>query len=202
MISSQTEIGQTEESIKVPNQQAYIGREPVISSSLADTPCSNLGLQGLLYLLNTTLGTSYTLDTPSLSFVLTDCIAQNDDFGTAYGRLRQTWCNQRWSIIQTELREHEVKEINRRRNALDGGRIVDPDMPPRRIWDLYSNRVVPWWSSRLVTQFDIYPEKPQPISHAWVDEVDRVSVLTPINGFEWPVPIPRDPTLTSSGLRC
>ncbi|KAK0438742.1 hypothetical protein EV421DRAFT_1822808, partial [Armillaria borealis] len=33
---------------------------------------------------------------------------------------------------------------------------------------------------------------PTPISHAWVDEKDRVDVRTPINGKEWPVPIPKD----------
>ncbi|KAK0198024.1 hypothetical protein F5146DRAFT_1130968 [Armillaria mellea] len=180
-ISSQTEIGQTEESIKVPNQRVYTGRKPIISSSLADTPCSGLGIEGLLDLLNITLGTSYTLDTPSLSFLLKDCIAQNYDFGTAYGRLRSAWHNQRWSVIQMELWEREEKDANWRRNALDGNRIVDSRMKPRRVWDLYSNRVVPYWSSL---------KRPRPISHAWVCEVDRVDVLTPINGREWPVPIP------------
>ncbi|KAK0232867.1 hypothetical protein IW262DRAFT_29316 [Armillaria fumosa] len=87
MISSQTEIGQTPESIEVPTQRAYIGNKPVIPSSLADTPCSSLGIQGLLDLLNSTLRTSYTLNTPSLSSVLKDCIAKYD-FGTAYSRLR------------------------------------------------------------------------------------------------------------------
>ncbi|KAK0456823.1 hypothetical protein EV421DRAFT_1896021 [Armillaria borealis] len=125
-ISSQTEIGQSEESVKVPKQRAYTGRKPVISSSLADTLCSSLGIQGLLDLLNTTLGTSYTLDTPSLYFVLKDCITQNCDFGTAYGRLRSAWYEQHRSIIQMELWEREAEDINQRRNALDGSRIIDP----------------------------------------------------------------------------
>ncbi|KAK0438756.1 hypothetical protein EV421DRAFT_1822937, partial [Armillaria borealis] len=34
-----------------------------------------------------------------------------------------------------------------------------------------------------------------PISHAWVDEKDRVDVRTLINGKEWPVPIPKDADL-------
>ncbi len=38
-------------------------------------------------------------------------------------------------------------------------------------------------------------EWPQPISHAWMDEVDRVNMWTPINGKEWPVPIPKDANL-------
>ncbi|KAK0506474.1 hypothetical protein EDD18DRAFT_1455791 [Armillaria luteobubalina] len=185
-ISSQTEIGQTEESIKVPNQRVYTGKKPVISSSLASTPCSGLGIPGLLNLLNITLGSSYTLDTPSLSFVLKDCIAQNYDFGTAYGRLRSAWYNQGRSVLQIDLWKREAKDVTWRRNALDGSRIVDSRMKPRRVWDLYSNRVVPYWSSL---------KRPRPISHAWVSEVDRVDLLTPINGCEWPVPIPKGANL-------
>ncbi|KAK0232864.1 hypothetical protein IW262DRAFT_1303604, partial [Armillaria fumosa] len=188
-ISSQTETRQREISIKVPKQRAYAGSKLVISSSLADTPCSSLGIQGLLDLLNRTLMTSYTLDTASHSSVLRDCIAKSYDFGTAYGRLRSAWCNEHHYIIQLKLWEREAKDIKRRRKAVKGSRIVDPNIRPRRVWDLYSNRVVPWWSCRAG-----YDEV-QPISHAWVDEVDRVDVWTPINGYEWPVPIPKGANL-------
>ncbi|PBK64857.1 hypothetical protein ARMSODRAFT_850645, partial [Armillaria solidipes] len=64
--------------------------------------------------------------------------------------------------------------------------IVNPNLRPRRVWDLYSNRVVPSW---------IACGRPTPISHAWVDEKDREDVRTPINGKEWPVPIPKDADL-------
>ncbi|SJL05337.1 uncharacterized protein ARMOST_08704 [Armillaria ostoyae] len=196
-ISSWTEIRQREESIKVPNQRAYTSRTRVISSSLADTPCSSLGIQGLLDLLNTTLETSYTLDTPSLSFVLKDCIAKNYDFGTAYSRLRSAWCNQRRRVIQMELWEREAYDIKRRRKAVKGGRIVNAKMKPRRVWDLYSNRVVPYANRTVVFQYDIigFDRQARPISHAWVDEVDRIDVWTPINGYEWPVPIPKGANL-------
>ncbi|KAK0506458.1 hypothetical protein EDD18DRAFT_1240952, partial [Armillaria luteobubalina] len=184
-ISSQTEIGQTEESIEVPKQRAYTGSKPVISSSLADIPCGCLGIQGLLDLLNSTLGTSYTLDTGSLSPVLEDYIAKNYDFGTAYGRLRSAWdCDD----IQKELLEREAKDRELRRKAVAGSRIVDSDVDPRRVWDLYSNRVVPWWCCELHYRL-------RPISHSWVDEEDRVDVWTPINGREWPVPIPKGASL-------
>ncbi|KAK0245452.1 hypothetical protein EDD85DRAFT_943878 [Armillaria nabsnona] len=190
-ISSQTEIGRAEESVKVPKQRAYTGRKPVISSPVANTPCSSLGIHGLLDLLNTTLATSYTLDTPSLSFVLKDCIAQEYDFGTAYGRLRSAWCDRGVTDIQMELRKREAEDIDWRRNKLDGNRIDDVTFgkaTPRRVWDLYSNRVVPVWSCGT----SIWP---RPISHAWVDEVDRVDVWTPINGREWPVPFPKGASL-------
>ncbi|PBK79347.1 hypothetical protein ARMGADRAFT_1040871 [Armillaria gallica] len=60
-------------------------------------------------------------------------------------------------------------------------------MFPRHVWDLYGNRVVLMWTTG----------KPYPhlISHAWVDESDRMDVWTPINGREWPVPIPKDANL-------
>ncbi|KAK0478126.1 hypothetical protein IW261DRAFT_205142 [Armillaria novae-zelandiae] len=187
-ISSQTEIGQTEESIMVPDQRAYTGRM-LIPSSLADIPCCYLGIQGLLDLLNGILGRSYTLDTPSRSSVLEDCIAKNYDFGTAYGRLRSVWD---YGDIQKELSEGEAKDIELRRKAVKGNRIYNTTMTPRRVWDLYSNRVVPSWCCEvpIIPMWGV-----RPISHAWVYKADRTDVWTPINGREWPVPIPKGANL-------
>ncbi|PBK62320.1 hypothetical protein ARMSODRAFT_858726, partial [Armillaria solidipes] len=56
----------------------------------------------------------------------------------------------------------------------------------QHVWDLYANRVVPYW---------VADEWLWGISHAWVDEKDRVDVMTPINGYEWPVPMPKDANL-------
>ncbi|KAK0458113.1 uncharacterized protein EV420DRAFT_415823 [Desarmillaria tabescens] len=190
-ISAFTEMGQAESSIIVPLQRSYTGRKPVIPSRLANTPCTTLGLQGLLDQLNTTLGTSHTLHTPSFSSLLSDCLTNNYDFGTAYSRLRPIWYTRDWSTIRSLLRRKEEEDQEIRRKALAGNRIVNPWLPPRRVWDLYSNRVVPWW----ITDVDGKLRWPQPISHAWVDEKDRADVWTPINGYEWPVPIPKDSDL-------
>ncbi len=92
-ISAFTEVGQAELTISVPKQRFYTGRNPVIPSALANTPCATLGVQGILDHLNATLGTAYTLDIPSLSSVLEDVIKHNYDFGAAYGRLRQMQFN-------------------------------------------------------------------------------------------------------------
>ncbi|PBK59139.1 hypothetical protein ARMSODRAFT_851943, partial [Armillaria solidipes] len=59
-------------------------------------------------------------------------------------------------------------------------------MVPRRVWDLFSNRVVPWW---------VALRTPWGISHAWLDKSHRKNVDTSINGHEWPVPIPEDANL-------
>ncbi|PBK88087.1 hypothetical protein ARMGADRAFT_441858 [Armillaria gallica] len=185
-ISACTETGQAELSIIVPFQRSYTGRKPIISSSLANTPCATLGIEGILDQLNVTLGTSHTLDTPSLLSLLNKCIEKNNDFGTAYGRLRQVWNTDDPGTIQDKLRRRQEEDRESRRKALIGNRIVNPSLPPRRVWDLYSNRVVPWWAAR---------KWPRPISHTWVDEKDRIDVWTPTNGYEWPVPIPKDASL-------
>ncbi|SJL12699.1 uncharacterized protein ARMOST_16130 [Armillaria ostoyae] len=186
-ISVHTETGQAEEEIAVPLQRNYTGTKPVISSSLADTPCTTLRLLGLLERLNTTLGTSHILDTPVLSSLLEDCIAKNYDFGIAYGFLRPAWYTEDWSSIPDKIRECEEKDVEMRRGALHGSDIVAPYICPRRAWDLYSNRVVPMWTTG--------EEYPHGISHAWVDEEERTEVWTPINGRKWPVPIPKDTNL-------
>ncbi|KAK0214715.1 hypothetical protein EDD85DRAFT_1000255 [Armillaria nabsnona] len=162
-LSAFTETGQAESSIDVPKQQSYTGRSPVISSSLADTPCATLGIEGVLGQLNATLGTSYTLDTPSLLSLLNECIEKNNDFGTAYALLRP---------------------------------IINPELLSRRVWDLVSNHVVPSWATgfyepKSVPVIDLRNKSLQPISHAWVDEKDRMDVWTSINGKAWLVPIPK-----------
>ncbi|PBK63533.1 hypothetical protein ARMSODRAFT_840924, partial [Armillaria solidipes] len=65
-------------------------------------------------------------------------------------------------------------------------KIIDGDAPPRRVWDLYANRVVPFWVVR---------KYPWAISHAWVNDKELKRVRTPINQNEWPVPIPQDTNL-------
>ncbi|KAK0431254.1 hypothetical protein EV421DRAFT_1928419 [Armillaria borealis] len=162
-ISAFSETGEAESSIKVLHQRSYTGRKPVMPSPLADTPCATLGIQGVLDQLNTTLGTSRTVDTPSVSSLLEDCIEKKYDLAL------------HMAVFEIERRE-----------ALVGNRIVDSELRPRRVWDLYSNRVVPCW---------INGRWCPPISHAWVYEKDRVDVWTRINGEEWPVPIPKDASL-------
>ncbi|KAK0431163.1 hypothetical protein EV421DRAFT_1929748 [Armillaria borealis] len=198
-LSAFTETGQAELSIKVPKQRLYIGRSPIISSSLADTPCTTLGIEGVLDQLNTMLGTSHTLDTLSLSSLLDECIDKNDDFGTAYAHLRPVWNGHGNSNMQNELRIREKEDKEQREKALVGNWIVDMDLQPRRVWDLYSNRVMPLCitDARSIPQYQFLDNRVWilPISHAWVDDKDRVDVWTSINGKEWPVPIPKGASL-------
>ncbi|KAK0500889.1 hypothetical protein EDD18DRAFT_1435120 [Armillaria luteobubalina] len=171
-ISAFTEMGREELSIVVPLQRAYTGRKPVITSCLADTPCATLGVQDLLDQLNNTLRTSYSLDNKFLSSLLEDCIKNGYDFGMAYSRLRQIWYINDWSTVQDVLWRWRNED-----------------------WE--DNRVVPYWimDINLTDGYFIKHKWPEPISHAWVDEKDHTAVWTLINGYKWPVPIPRDADL-------
>ncbi|KAK0491888.1 hypothetical protein EDD18DRAFT_1465660 [Armillaria luteobubalina] len=184
-LSALTEAGVPEASISVIKQRTYTGRYPVIPSSLADTPCTRLGVEGILEKLNTILGTSYTLEIPSLFSVLNAYTLQGYDFGTAFSRLRPFWYDD-LTNIHDELHLHEAWDQQMRQDVLVNNKIINQLLPPRRVWDLYSNRVVPWWAARIY---------PLAISHAWMEEEYCADVQTPINGYQWPVPMPKDANL-------
>ncbi|PBK79860.1 hypothetical protein ARMGADRAFT_101607 [Armillaria gallica] len=186
-INAPIEDGLSVEDIKVPNQRAYTGPKPVIPSSLADTPSGSLGVDGLMKTLNSTLGTKYDL-TPSLTSLLKACISKEYDFGTIYGYLRPIWFDCDLNYVKDSLRIFEATDLKIRKQALVDGQIAwqGLTMAPRRVWDLFSNRVVPWW---------VALHTPWGISHAWLDISRRKKVDTPINGHQWPVPIPEDTNL-------
>ncbi|SJL03080.1 uncharacterized protein ARMOST_06425 [Armillaria ostoyae] len=186
-ITTPIEDGLSIEDIKVLNQRAYTGSKPVIPSSLADTPSASLGVDGLMKMLNSTLGTKYDI-TPSLSSLLKSYISKEYDFGTVYGYLRPIWFDCDLNVIQDSLCSSEATDLEIRKKAVVDGQITRKGlyMAPRRVWDLFSNRVVPWW---------VALHTPWGISHAWLDISHRKKVDTPINGHEWPVPIPGDADL-------
>ncbi|KAK0431317.1 hypothetical protein EV421DRAFT_2041320 [Armillaria borealis] len=169
----------------VPKQKSYTGRKPIISSSVADTLCAKLGVVGILQKLNIILGTSYTQEMRSLCSLLEGYIIKGYDFGTAFSYLRPFWYNGLLNI-EDKLHTREAWDQQMRQDVLVNNKIISPLLPPRHVWDLFSNRVVPWWAAR---------KYPWAISHAWMKEEDRVDMRTPINGYEWPVPMPRDANL-------
>ncbi len=171
-------------------QRFYCRNKLVISSTLANISCADLGINVVFETLNTVLGTSYELMAPITS-VLLSYIAQKADFGTVYAHLHWQWVQDFSAIASMETLSLLAQE--RERNALVDDRIKTRHVPPRRIWDLYANWVVPYW---VVHSF------PWGISRAWMDEKDLVDVWTPINRHEWPVPIPKDANLDLIRLRC
>ncbi|KAJ3555297.1 hypothetical protein NM688_g2654 [Phlebia brevispora] len=200
--------------LDVPLQIKHTTTSPVISSSLASEPCERLGIDGVLSHFNELLGTSYSVETPGLRQVLERCIDRRYDFGMAFGRLRMLWFDLiedgeflSWdyflrsdftNFIQL-LEDREQKDEEDRRSAFNRERnlITNPDVGPRRLWDLFSNRVVP--SYAIYESYLIDPATHcstlYSVSHSWMAAERRQNVDTPINGHEWRVPLPDDTTL-------
>ncbi|KAK0439976.1 uncharacterized protein EV420DRAFT_1168557 [Desarmillaria tabescens] len=111
-------------------QRSYTGIMPVIRSALADTPCADLGMNGVLKELNTKLGTSYTINHSILSSVLESFIRQDYDFGTLYANLRPYWHD-----LTTVKCLHQAwnQDQEMRQNRIMNKRIPDGNIPPRRV---------------------------------------------------------------------
>ncbi|KAK0436151.1 hypothetical protein EV421DRAFT_2061348 [Armillaria borealis] len=191
-LSAFTETGREESTIPVLQQRSYTARK-LIPSALANTLCAALGVAGVVEKINEMLDTSYALDRfPVLESYIESCIKQNFDFGTFYGRFRNFSAHNEICAlamidgIERVLRELEEEDTKKRQMVLCDGKIRTKQVRPRRVWDLHANRVVPYW---------VTASRPCAISHAWMDEKDRVDVWTPINGMEWPVPMPKDADL-------
>lgn len=174
--------------LEVPSQRAFTGPR-AIPASLADIKCSDIGDKGVLDALNIIMGTSYPLSSPLRSH-LHYCISEGYDFGLAYSYLRPQWDSD-FATLTERMDEARSNDAALRRDTLDPSEryIVNPKLPPRRVWDLYSNRVVPyyWWGGNFFWLI--------PVSHAWVDENERSAIWTPINSRKWPVAVPNDSSL-------
>ncbi|KAK0224346.1 hypothetical protein IW262DRAFT_1295966 [Armillaria fumosa] len=193
-LSALAKTGHAELTIPVLKQQSHSGNEPVISSTLADTPCADLSIDGVLEKLNAILSTSYSLRSkilhpsrkPTLHSILKPYVARNDDFGTVYAHLRCLWYHYDITEMEYALRIGEEEDRNMRRRVLVHDRITRRWVPPRHVWDLYANCVVPYWVA----------DRPSwGISHAWVNEKDHMNAMMPINRYEWPIPMPKDANL-------
>ncbi|GJE88544.1 hypothetical protein PsYK624_046270 [Phanerochaete sordida] len=160
-----------------------------IDNELADKSCAGLGVAGLLRNLNEVLGTTYELEGDIKALLCRYVEDPAMDFGSAYGELRRGWFSD-VSTLRSRLDKGRRRDEDTRRRAIDMGRglIVNPRITPRRVWDLYSNRVLPFW---VLLSNDV-PRNLWAVSHAWVELAERQHVKTRINREEWPVPIPND----------
>ncbi|KAH6905204.1 hypothetical protein BKA70DRAFT_1108225 [Coprinopsis sp. MPI-PUGE-AT-0042] len=171
--------------IDVLLQRKYTGTEPVIPTTLADLPCSRFTVSQLLLCFNSLLYTVYDSQHAHLADLLQSYIDDETqiDFGTAFSRLRIDWCEGDFEDFELKGR-HLQEEWDRCRESLvKSGIIVSSRLPPRRMWDLYSNRSV------------CEPQSFYAVSHSWVDERERRWVSSKVNGGEWRVPLPYDVSL-------
>jgi len=151
--------------------------------------------------LNEIFGTNYTFKSePHLEAVLNHSVLSGFDFGMIYGMLRPWWNSPSdFQSIQSTFQKLEEDHRRVREQAVSQKIVTEPMMPPRRVWDLYSNRVLPIWA--IETDLDVQPDSFQRImplsavSHAWVFPDDRQNILTTINGKQWPVPLPNGSSL-------
>ncbi|KAI0026704.1 hypothetical protein K488DRAFT_18211, partial [Vararia minispora EC-137] len=166
-------------------QVEYTGPR-VISSQEASMRLSSA--TELLARLNEVEGTSYTLaQYPQLAQTLQQYIVEGCDFGVIYARLRSGWTPDPILGLQNlRTRKKEDVELRSAAFGIKTRTIIKPSLPPRRVWDLYSNRVVPYYVASYLHGA---------VSHSWMHDAQRHTVHTAINGHEWPVPIPTDTTL-------
>ena len=70
------------------------------------------------------------------------------------------------------------------------------DITPRRIWDVCSHRVIPfeWFVGEEDYQTALL-SRCRPISHSWTAFTDREFIMSPVNNYQWPVPLPKGMTL-------
>ncbi|GJE97547.1 hypothetical protein PsYK624_137680 [Phanerochaete sordida] len=151
----------------------------------------------LLSLYNNVLGSKFQLTDPGLHECLEHFIASSMDFGQLYGYLRHM---QRpdFEFAIDDIEERHRRDEALRRDIVHGTYISNADVPPRRVWDLFSNRVLPFYvipQSRTEPQGSPIPESLWTVSHSWVGTRARRAVWTSINGKQWPVPVPKGTTL-------
>ncbi|GJE89421.1 hypothetical protein PsYK624_055220 [Phanerochaete sordida] len=195
----------------VPLQWAHVGCG-AITNDLADILCDEMTGGDLLRYFNDILGTNVSLDIPGMSNFLDEIRRSSHDFGAAYGKVRAWWA-QPWSRDPIEALSEAMRYRNVsvnyersvemiRQDDVDAFSTKVSSIPPRRIWDLYSNRVLPYGDVLIRgilagshPPFDKFPDVLWTVSHSWVAAEARKSVWTPINGNQWPVPIPCATTL-------
>ncbi|KIP08604.1 hypothetical protein PHLGIDRAFT_12500 [Phlebiopsis gigantea 11061_1 CR5-6] len=170
----------------IPFQRVHIG-PLTISQDLAKTNFSTVNL--LLNKLNDVLGTEYEILRPGLQACLQGYLDESCDFGTIYGHLRPWWLRGNFDLISTLMQKRKEEDALLRKSAVDGDCIINPRIPPRRIWDLFSNRVLPFHVLPVSSPSSI-PGNVWAVSHSWKAREERNYMSTSINGYAWAVPLP------------
>lgn len=218
------------DALEISLQRAFCGPRRVLTDEEASLPCSQFKTSELLDRMNYHMGTTYDLN-PARESLLTMCMRLGDlarDFGVLYSLLRPVW-NADPSIAEMDISKRRDEEARARKGLVQGNYLVEMFVKPRRMWDLWSNRVIPTWmidlTSRATYLYIMSSSTNAPhglhavgdrdtakalrwsgqngqmnseffaVSHAWKEPSQRQKIDTPINGHEWPVPIPTSTSL-------
>ena len=165
---------------------------------MANVRCNLLTTQELLSALNAIFHRGFKLSS-AVDACLQEFIDEDCDLGEVYGYLRPlVKPGVKFPAARNKWKDQSQKDYELRAKAIDSNHIVNPKVPPRRVWDLFANRVLPFYvlpERRSVDGEVLMPENLWPVSHSWVAPTERQYVLTTINGKAWHVPIPRHTTL-------
>ena len=183
--------------------RTYPGVWTVLPCELANRQCDKIEPFVLLKWLNTIFGTSFIFS-PEAEACISEFIDDGCDLGTVYGYLRPWWHSigreEGFEAIRSTIRARMEEDYKLRAEAVVGSHVTRSSIPPRRVWDLYSNRVLPYYAIEPGYWFDKTPRLPDnlwAVSHSWRPASERQSVLTTINGKAWHVPIPKGTTLNA-----
>ncbi|KIP01755.1 hypothetical protein PHLGIDRAFT_336134 [Phlebiopsis gigantea 11061_1 CR5-6] len=151
--------------------------------------------------------TNVSLGHPGIQNLLDRLMTFDYDFGALYARLRLIWPSAAYIDRKDDIEvSYESRETvgnyqnEKRTRAItdDGTTIRSPyNIPPRRLWDLYAHRVVPFHIATVMEGEPWMGCTYFAVSHSWTDPMSTVD--TPVNAYEWPVPIP--PNVTLEALR-
>ena len=183
----------------------------VLPYELANLPCDTITPHILLTWLNTIFDTNLTLSSRA-DVCLSEFIHDGCDLGTIYGYVRPWWNGikpagglETFDSLRSGIRNQMQDDYKLRTEAMVGNHITKSDIPPRRVWDLYANRVLPYHAIRPEKScgtgphgtITYLPRNLWSVSHSWRPSSERQSVLTTINGKAWRVPIPKGTTLNA-----
>ena len=197
------------------------------SPQLASRKCHDV--DELLTFLNMSFNTKIPRSMPGIDKVLRFLVDQGYEFGRICAHMCYTWPRTSdlewewlkvwkfermtldvWEDFLTLERRGTKYEDQRRATLYHGTSIHDPNLiKPRRIWDLYAHRLVPFQFSvvdanshnydcvipaRVYLRFgSIRLGRYHPVSHSWTEDMSPVD--SPVNAHEWPIPLPRGVTL-------
>ena len=183
-------------------KRVYSHAWTVLPSELANIPCHGMEPQTLLKRLNMIFDTSFILS-PGAEVCLSEFINDGCDLGTVYGYLRPWWRSVEldggFDALRSTIRCRMEDDHKLRTEAVAGSHITKSNIPPRRVWDLYANRVLPYHAimPKIKHSIPCLPDNLWAVSHSWRPAWERQSVLTTINGKSWRVPIPKGTTLNA-----
>jgi len=188
-----------------------------LTTDQASVACRDLDEEVLISLLGALVG----LDRGSLESLkgwtrndIRYFVSHGFDFGLAYAAARVGWndfkghsdsdvARHRYSWLEGADRLDKARAMEISRDSAGQELIKAPySVMPRRVWDLKSNRVVAYNMLHAKTQAThiignpaTAPTRPPfwAISHSWTDDMEAID--TPINGYQWPVPLPRNISL-------